>query len=91
MMDGLERKSSDNTGEKKQWFRAIFDSSSDGIFISNSRGRFIEVNKAGCAMFGYNRCEILERDIGELSADVTPHTESGVPAARKGATCAAAI
>lgn len=75
MMDGLEHKSSDNTGEKEQWFRAIFDSSSDGIFISNSRGRFIEVNKAGCAMFGYNRCEILERDIGELSADVTPYTQ----------------
>jgi len=56
-------------------FRAIFDSVHDGIFITDpTTGRFIEVNTAGCAMFGYTKAEIIGEDISLLSSGIYPYT-----------------
>jgi PAS domain S-box-containing protein len=56
-------------------FRMIFDSVNDGIFISDAvTGRFIEINKAGQAMFGYSLDELLGSDIGAVSSGVHPYT-----------------
>ena len=56
-------------------FRAIFDSVHDGIFLTDpTTGRFIEVNMAGCAMFGYTKAEIIGRDISLLSSGIHPYT-----------------
>ncbi len=35
-------------------YRAIFEGASDGIFISDAQGRFLEVNQPGCEMLGYS-------------------------------------
>jgi len=54
---------------------AIFDAVSDGIFISDpSTGRFIEINRPGCAMFGYSNAELVGRDIALLSSGTHPFT-----------------
>ena len=37
--------------EKK--YRAIFEESKDVIFISNARGKFLDINRAGAELFGY--------------------------------------
>lgn len=56
-------------------FRAIFDLVQDGIFITDpSTGRFIEVNTAGCAMYGYTKAEIIGQDIALLSSGIHPYT-----------------
>jgi PAS domain S-box-containing protein len=56
-------------------FRAIFDLVQDGIFITDpSTGRYIEVNKAGCAMVGYAKAEIIGQDIAFLSSGIHPYT-----------------
>jgi PAS domain S-box-containing protein len=56
-------------------FRAIFDLVQDGIFITDpSTSRFIEVNRAGCAMVGYAKAEIIGQDIAFLSSGVHPYT-----------------
>ena len=56
-------------------FRVIFDAVNDGIFISNpATGRFIEVNQPGCDMFGYDKAELIGRDIEALSSGVHPYT-----------------
>ena len=57
-------------------FRVIFDAVNDGIFISNpATGRFIEVNQPGCDMFGYDKAELIGRDIEALSSGVHPYTQ----------------
>jgi diguanylate cyclase (GGDEF)-like protein/PAS domain S-box-containing protein len=57
-------------------FRIIFDAVTDGIFISNpATGQFIEINQPGCSMFGYNKSELIGRDIETLSSGVHPYTQ----------------
>jgi PAS domain S-box-containing protein len=59
-------------------FRVIFDAVNDGIFISDAiTGRFIEINGAGHAMFGYGPEELLGCDIGSISSGVYPYTQEG--------------
>jgi diguanylate cyclase (GGDEF)-like protein/PAS domain S-box-containing protein len=61
---------------KERWYHGIFEASSDGIFVCDPNlGRFTEVNKAGCTMFGYGRLELVGCDIGTLSEGVTPYTQ----------------
>ena len=57
-------------------FRAIFDAVNDGIFIVDpGTGRFIEVNHTGCDMFGYNKSDLIGRDIAALSSGDQPYTQ----------------
>jgi PAS domain S-box-containing protein len=56
-------------------FRNIFDAVHDGIFISDpATGKFIEANAPGCAMFGYDKVDLIGRDIGMLSSGIAPYT-----------------
>jgi PAS domain S-box-containing protein len=56
-------------------FRVIFDVVKDGIFISDpGTGRFIEINRPGCAMFGYGEDDLVGRDIALLSSGIHPFT-----------------
>lgn len=41
-------------------FRSIVEQVTDGIFIATPDGRYVDVNSAGAAMFGYTREELLE-------------------------------
>jgi PAS domain S-box-containing protein len=40
-------------------FRALVEQATDGIFVTDAPGAFIDVNSAGCAMLGYTREELL--------------------------------
>jgi PAS domain S-box-containing protein len=56
-------------------FRVIFEVVQDGIFISDlGTGQFIEINRPGCAMFGYGKDDLVGRDIGLLSSGIHPFT-----------------
>ena len=39
-------------------FRAIFESAADGIFITGTDGRYVDVNVQGCRMLGYTLDEL---------------------------------
>jgi diguanylate cyclase (GGDEF)-like protein/PAS domain S-box-containing protein len=56
-------------------FRTVFDSVTEGIFIADSHGRFVEVNPSGCQMFGYTREELIGSDIVRLSSGAPPYTQ----------------
>lgn len=57
------------------WFKFIFDSVSNGIFIVDpATGRFIDANQPGLRMFGYEKYELMDCDIGTLSSGVPPYT-----------------
>ena len=46
--------------------REIFDAIGDGIFVADANGRYLEVNPAGCAMFGYSRDAFLDLSIADV-------------------------
>ncbi len=44
-------------------FHILFESAKDGFFLINKKGEYVDVNPAGCRMFGYTRREFLQSDI----------------------------
>jgi PAS domain S-box-containing protein len=56
--------------------QAIFDSVSDGIFITDpTRKRFTEINESGARMLGYAKTELIGGDIGTVSSGIHPYTQ----------------
>ncbi len=49
--------------KREEFYRSIFDSSLDGIFIETLDGKLIDVNEAGAKMFGYTRKELLDKGL----------------------------
>jgi PAS domain S-box-containing protein len=47
-------------------FRTVFEQASDGIFISDRDGKYLDVNSAGAKMLGYSREEILRLSIADV-------------------------
>lgn len=52
--------------DSEERLRTIFESSMDGMFVIDLTGRYLDVNCAGCHMFGYGRDEILSSDVSLL-------------------------
>jgi PAS domain S-box-containing protein len=46
--------------------RELVDEASDGIFIADVQGRYVDVNAAGCAMVGYDHDELIGKTIMDL-------------------------
>jgi len=57
--------------ESESKYRSLIEQASDGIFLLNNMGDFIEVNSAGCEMFGYTREEMLKLHIQDFFEDKT--------------------
>ncbi|MFZ2225263.1 MAG: PAS domain S-box protein [Candidatus Deferrimicrobium sp.] len=55
--------------EELERLRAVFDLSGDAIFILDSEGCFLDVNRVACERYGYARDEMLRRHMGDL---ITP-------------------
>ncbi|MCB9099985.1 MAG: PAS domain S-box protein [Anaerolineales bacterium] len=53
-------------------YQALYEQATDGIFIVDAAGHFIEVNPHGCQMLGYTRDEILSFSIGDLNSAQNP-------------------
>jgi PAS domain S-box-containing protein len=51
--------------ESEGRYRTLIEQASDGIFIVDPYGCFIEVNTRGCEMIGYTRAEILRMRISD--------------------------
>lgn len=47
-------------------FRQLFDNASDGIFIANLDGRYIDANINACHMLGYRHDELIGKHITDL-------------------------
>ena len=65
--DVTERKRAEDALKKsEEQYRTLIELASDGIFLANSDGRYIEVNSAGCQLLGYTRAEILQLTMREI-------------------------
>ena len=64
-------------GESEDRLRTIFDSVSEGVFVSDpDTGAFLDVNPSGCKLFGYERDELIGRNIADISSGVSDYTRS---------------
>ncbi len=62
--DIIERKRAEETlRESEERYRMVIEQASDGIFITDGEGRFVDVNGRGCQMHGYVREEMLRLGI----------------------------
>ena len=67
LMDITERKRTEDALKKsEEQYRTLIELASDGIFLANSDGRYIEVNSAGSQLLGYTRAEILQLTMREI-------------------------
>jgi PAS domain S-box-containing protein len=68
-------------------FRLLVEQASDGIFIADEQGRYIDVNSSGAGMLGYTREEILQLSLKDIVAsDEAPRLPSEVGRFEGGAT-----
>ncbi len=75
-MDITERKNAEDAlvrSEKK--FRLLFDSSPDGIVITNLKGRFLSANKAFQKLLNYTDDEIVALCFNDISTNTDKETE----------------
>jgi PAS domain S-box-containing protein len=69
VVDISERMRADEALRKSESnFRRLFDQASDGIFITDVDGRYVDVNDAGCQILGYSRDEL----VGRTMMDIVP-------------------
>lgn len=47
-------------------YRSYIDYASDGIFVADETGRYIEVNKTACRITGYSEGELLEMSFSDI-------------------------
>lgn len=54
--------------QSEERYRLLAEQVTDGIFIADSHGRYVDANQAGCEMLGYNREELLALSIPDVLA-----------------------
>ncbi len=70
LVDVTERRSSEEKLRKsEEEFRTLVDQATDGIFVIDGLGRYVEVNRAGCAMLGFSRDELLGMGVEDVFGD----------------------
>jgi PAS domain S-box-containing protein len=62
--------------ESEEWFRTLFEQSSDGIFFMNLNGEIVNVNESFAVMHGYSVYEFLNMKLSDLD---TPETTELFP------------
>jgi PAS domain S-box-containing protein len=67
-IDITERKRAEEAlRESEERYRTYVENAPDGIFITGSDVRYIDVNQAACRMTGYSRDELLDMSIMQLA------------------------
>jgi PAS domain S-box-containing protein len=65
----LEQEVIDRTKEmlqKELEYHAIIEQATDGIFISDERGKYIDVNPSACQLVGYSKDELLTMTVRDV-------------------------
>ena len=55
--------------ESEERYRALFERSTDAIYITTREGKFVDLNQSGLDLFGYTREELAELNIQQLYVD----------------------
>jgi PAS domain S-box-containing protein/putative nucleotidyltransferase with HDIG domain len=54
--------------ESDERYRTLVQQASDGIFVADPQGNYIDVNPSGCAMLGFTREELLQLNMRDLAS-----------------------
>jgi len=65
-VDAARTASERAVAEREVRLHDVIEKASDGVFIADLDGRYVEVNQAGCRMLGYRRDEIIGKTIKDL-------------------------
>jgi two-component system, cell cycle sensor histidine kinase and response regulator CckA len=60
--------------EREEFYRQIFDATSDAIFIHDERGRVLDVNLGALRMFRCERGALIDGDLFVFSSGVPPYS-----------------
>jgi diguanylate cyclase (GGDEF)-like protein/PAS domain S-box-containing protein len=63
---GERRKADDALHASEERYQSLVEQAIDGIFVNNPQGVYVDANRAGCAMLGYTRQELLGRNLAEI-------------------------
>ena len=66
----------DHCSHSEDEYRTILKTTSDGFWIVDLRGRFLDVNDAACRMLGYERAELLAVSLPDVEAVESPEDTS---------------
>ncbi|MBR0565876.1 EAL domain-containing protein [Azoarcus sp. L1K30] len=67
--DISDRKAAEQTiARVSQRYQMMLHMASDGVYILNADGKFLEVSNASAAMLGYERSELLEMSVFDIDA-----------------------
>jgi len=65
--------------ESEASYRTIFDAANDATFVFDpENGDMLDVNLKMCEMYSYTREQVLQLNVGDLSAGVPPYTYNDV-------------
>lgn len=63
--------------ESESRFRAIFDGSSEALFVHDAEtGRILDVNSTACEIFCFTREEARDLSVEEISSGIPPYTQN---------------
>ena len=60
--------------ESEEKYRSYVENAPDGVFVADEKGHYLEVNKAACAITGYNKEELTLLSIPDLLTEDSSHT-----------------
>jgi PAS domain S-box-containing protein len=60
------------------WYKAIIQNTSEGFFISDLKGKFLDVNDAYCLMTGYTRGELLKMGLYDIELRAVTYPEDRI-------------
>jgi PAS domain S-box-containing protein len=66
--DELEKRVAEQTAaiiESEEHYRTLIEQAAEGIYLADSTGKFLVVNSALCALFGYTHDELLQVNLFE--------------------------
>ena len=63
---------SNTVKEGDRRYRRIVENAADGLYLSDSTGRLIDVNKAACQLLGYTRDELLALSVWDVDPNTSP-------------------
>ena len=49
-----------DNGDTQRKLKTLFDKIKDAVFVASTEGKFLEINKAGIALFGYESSEEIK-------------------------------
>lgn len=62
------RRAEEALRESEERYRTLVEQASDGIFVADAQGNYLDVNPSGCNMLGYTREEILKLNMRDLAS-----------------------